>query len=479
MLGSMPRLCGSIALLSGLLAAASAAAAAEHQEPSGGLVAWVTPPELRDALSAAQEAEVQAAVAAYAKRQPAMAGKEGPFLYPVFPQAGILGRDLFLNNFTDQDPSSGLIRDWDCSEYTYDGHRGHDSLIRSFREQEIGVPVFAVRDGVVVETHDGEPDMNTRWDPTTRANLVIVDHGGGYFGRYLHLKRGSVAVSPGQTVTAGTQLGLTGSSGFSDWPHLHFETHKDGQWLEPSAGPCRQGDSLWLAQPPVMRDFYVADFYLANNSISILSDEAFFRDEETRTGTFVKGFETVGLRADLRNLPARSTFFLRVLTPRGKVAFATAGSFGNPALDHLALGLFALRVNFDAVGIWRFQLEIDGALTVDVPFRVVANAKQRKNRPPNRIAVRLAPPNPVAGEVVACEVQTSLITEDPDFDVVSYQYEWRVDNLVVRSVTSAALSDLLPAGTAEPGDRVRCRVVPADGKSAGKPALASGTVEEP
>ena len=473
----MIRLHGSITVLSGLLAAA--AFAGESWEPSGGLVAWVEPPEFRDSLSAAQEAEIQAAIAAYAKRHPAAAGKEGPFLYPVFPQAGILGQDLFLNNFTDQNPSSDLVRDWDCSEYTYDGHRGHDSLIRSFREQEIGVPVFAVRGGVVVETHDGEPDMNTRWNPETRANLVIIDHGGGYFGRYLHFKRGSVAVSPGQEVTAGTQLGLTGSSGFSDWPHLHFETQKDGQWLEPSAGPCRTGDSLWLAQPPVARDFYVADFYMASGRISIPDAESFFRDEVPRTGTFVKGIETVSLRADLRNVPARAPFFLRVLTPRGKVAFATAGLSENSALDHLALGLFTFQVNFDVAGIWRLQLEIGDELAVDVPFRVVAAARQRKNRPPSRIAARLAPPEPVAGEILACEVQTSLVTEDPDFDLVSYRYEWQIDNHVVRSVNAALVTDLLPAGTAQPGDRVRCRVVPADGKSLGKAAVAVGSFEEP
>ena len=119
---------------------------------------------------------------------------------PFFPQAGVLGRDLFLNNFTDQDPSSGLFRDWDCSNYSYDGHHGHDSLIRSFREQAIGVPVFAVLPGVVVSTHDGEPDENTVWSAENLANFVSIDHGGGYTGLYFHLRRGSVAVTPGQTV---------------------------------------------------------------------------------------------------------------------------------------------------------------------------------------------------------------------------------------------------------------------------------------
>ena len=39
-----------------------------------------------------------------------------------------------------------------------DGHHGHDANIRSFKEQAIGVPVFAALDGVVAAAHDGEPE---------------------------------------------------------------------------------------------------------------------------------------------------------------------------------------------------------------------------------------------------------------------------------------------------------------------------------
>jgi len=476
--GSAIRLQGGISILAAFFALSLPAAADDPREPSGGLVAAIEVPEPVDGISAEQRAEIQAAIDAYERRHPERPRKdEGPFLYPFFPQAGILGRDLFLNNFTDQDPSTGLVRDWDCSDYTYDGHQGHDSLIRSFREQAIGVPVFAVRDGVVVDTHDGEPDMNTEWNAANKANYVIIDHGDGYMGWYFHFKRDSVAVSPGQAVTAGTQLGLTGSSGFSNWPHLHFETRKDNQWIEPSAGPCRSGDSLWVSQPLVFRDFYVADFYMAQGVISIPDIDAYLLDETPRTATFVKGFQTVGERVDLRNLPGDSTFLLRVLTPRGQVAFEGSGAFSNRSFAHLAYGSFFFNLDLDTVGVWRFELEINDALVVSAPFRVVATARQLTNRPPNRITARLSPPHPVEGEVLTCEVQTSLITEDPDYDLVSYRYEWRVNNRVVRSVTSAALTDLLAAGVAKPKDRVSCRVTPADRKSSGKSAAAVTTVE--
>lgn len=179
------------------------------------------------------------------------------------------GRDLFLENFADLDRSATLIRDWDCSDFTYDGHQGHDSRIRSFREQIIGVPVFAAHDGVVIASENDQPDMNIDADLGTHDNYALIDHGGGYEVWYSHLKRGSVNVRPGQVVAAGQQIGLTASSGPSNWPHLHLETQLNGQWIEPSAGPCRTGDSLWVAQPPVVRELYVADFYLTKESLSL------------------------------------------------------------------------------------------------------------------------------------------------------------------------------------------------------------------
>jgi murein DD-endopeptidase MepM/ murein hydrolase activator NlpD len=429
---------------------------------SGGLTALVEVPAPRDAISAEQLREIRAAIAEYEEKRGGVKEAEGPFLLPFFPQAGVLGKDLFLTNYTDLDPARDRIRDWDCSGFTYDGHQGHDSIIRTFREQAIGVPVFAALGGTVIETHDGEPDMNVEWVEGNQANYVVIDHGGGYLGLYLHFRQGSVAVVPGQVVTAGTQLGLTGSSGFSNWPHLHFETWKDRQWFEPSAGPCRTGESFWISQQPVARDFYVSDFFMTLDDLFIPDRLSLLLDSAPRTAMFVKGRQTVSQRVDLRNLPAGSTFLLRVLTPRRQVAVQAAGLFGNPVDYPIAFGTFFFTTDLDTPGTWRYQLEINGGLAVDVPFQVVATERQRKNRKPNAVKTRLTPAKPVEGQVMTCEVQTSLITEDPDFDLVGYRYEWKVNNRVVRAVTSAALADLLPAGTALPKDKVSCRVVVSD-----------------
>lgn len=453
--------------LAALLVAPSILAA----EP--GLPKLVEISRARDGIAPDQLAHIQAAVERYEKSKGARAGKDDvPYRYAFFPQAGILGQDLFLNNFVDLDSKQGSFHDWDCSEYTYDGHTGHDSLIRSFREQEIGVPVFAVRDGVVVDTHDGEPDMNTVRDEKNKANYVIIDQGGGYYGWYLHFKAGSVAVSVGQTVTAGTQIGLTGSSGFSDWPHLHFETRKGNSVVEPSTGPCNPGESLWDEQPPVDRDLYVSDFFLTLGEISLPDGDSVQFDDAQRTSTFVRGRQLVTTRIDLRNLPAEPRISLRFLDPKGQVARQLFGGFGDGGFYRLADLIFSTELDLSLTGTWRFQLTIADNLLLDAPFQVVATARQVKNRPPRKVALRLSPLQAGEGQVVSCQVQTSLVTEDPDYDTVRYRYEWRVNNRLMRTVTSAALTDLLASGLTKPGDKVSCKVTPSDGKASGPPASA-------
>jgi hypothetical protein len=462
-----------VSLTAALLALAAGATPTGAGRGSGGemrVVAVLAAEPGADGLSPAQEAEVERAIAARGpwRGAPPKAADAGSF--PFFPQAGGLGRDLFLNNFTDLDPAAG-IRDWDCSQYTYDGHQGHDALIRSFREQEIGVPVFAVRPGLVVQAHDGEPDHNTEWVPTNHANLVVLDHGDGLTTWYLHFAAGSVRVAVGDVVAAGAQLGSTGSSGISDWPHLHFETRRSGVWLEPSAGPCHEGDSLWSAQPVVEREARIVDFALRRGPSEVRTYEEFLRDEAPRAGSFLRGRQTVGLRGDLRAVPGGAPFRVRVYDPKKRVALDRTGLHGHQD-QRLAVALIDLDLDLATVGLWRLVAELDGGPLVDAPFRVVASASQLGNRKPNRVTARLAPAQVEPGRVMTCTVDTSPVNEDPDFDVVAYRYEWRAGSRLLRQATSAGLSDRLAADVAAPGEKVTCKVTPTDGKSSGPTAVA-------
>ena len=74
-----------------------------------------------------------------------------------------------------------------------------------------GTPALAAADGTVALC---------RSDPDGYGLYIAVDHG-SFCTLYAHLS--SFAVAPGQQVRAGNTVGLTGNSGLSTGPHLHFE----------------------------------------------------------------------------------------------------------------------------------------------------------------------------------------------------------------------------------------------------------------
>jgi hypothetical protein len=403
----------------------------------------------------------------------------GPQHYTFHPQAGTLWQDLFMNNFVDLDPGSGF-KDFDCSGYTLNGHKGHDSDIDSFKRQEIGVPIFSALDGTVVDAHDGEFDMNMT-GPNVPANYVVLGHGDGQYTYYWHMKKGSVAVSINQFVPAGTQLGLTGSSGISTGPHLHFESRYAGTFYEPYAGPCRPGASNWLSQIPIRRGSYARDFAVSNASFN--GNAGLPYDEAVRTGSFVTGLRTVFFRVLLGgDMPVNLSYRVRFRRPDGTIALDAPGNLGNDSPFRGGWLAFGYNMSFNVTGTWHILFDLNGQPVAEAPLTVVASADQIVNRPPNPITAAIDassanPPTPA--DVLFCRVNTSLVNEDPDYDIVRYRYQWRVNGAVVRDVTSAALSDALPSRSARLDDIVSCSVTPSDGKESGYEIGASIQIGAP
>jgi murein DD-endopeptidase MepM/ murein hydrolase activator NlpD len=86
-----------------------------------------------------------------------------------------------------------------------------------------GTPIVAARGGVVVKTENAQTGRGT--DPS--GNFVRVLHDDGTMGVYLHLKQGSVNVREGQRVAVGSALALSGNTGNSSGPHLHFVVQRN------------------------------------------------------------------------------------------------------------------------------------------------------------------------------------------------------------------------------------------------------------
>ena len=64
------------------------------------------------------------------------------------------------------------------------------------------------------------------------GEMVEIAHADGVSTRYGHLSR--ILVSAGAHVDAGTPIGLVGSTGRSTGPHLHYETRRDGEAMDPA-----------------------------------------------------------------------------------------------------------------------------------------------------------------------------------------------------------------------------------------------------
>ena len=91
-----------------------------------------------------------------------------------------------------------------------------------------GTPIIAARAGMVVKTENRQTGRGN--DPS--GNFVRVLHDDGTMGVYLHLQKGSVSVREGQRVMVGSALALSGNTGNSSGPHLHFVVQRNtGQGL--------------------------------------------------------------------------------------------------------------------------------------------------------------------------------------------------------------------------------------------------------
>ena len=88
---------------------------------------------------------------------------------------------------------------------------------------DIGTPVLAARAGTVMQVEDGfRASGLTAGDYAAAPNFIRILHDDGSMALYAHLAADGVQVRVGQQVTTGQRIGLSGNTGFSTGPHLHF-----------------------------------------------------------------------------------------------------------------------------------------------------------------------------------------------------------------------------------------------------------------
>jgi len=89
---------------------------------------------------------------------------------------------------------------------------------------------IAIPTGTMVRAAAGGTVLQAGPDPEY-GSFVLLQHPAGYQTLYGHLSR--ILVSVADTVGAGQVLGLSGNTGRSSAPHLHFELRREGKTLDP------------------------------------------------------------------------------------------------------------------------------------------------------------------------------------------------------------------------------------------------------
>lgn len=105
-------------------------------------------------------------------------------------------------------------------------HRGVDFAM------PVGTPVLSVGDGEVVAASRG----------SDTGNFVEIRHGRQYTTRYMHLNR--LLVKPGQKVKRGDRIALSGNTGRSTGPHLHYEFWINQQAVNPLTAKLPRSEGL-------------------------------------------------------------------------------------------------------------------------------------------------------------------------------------------------------------------------------------------
>ena len=103
------------------------------------------------------------------------------------------------------------------SKMSHKGERALDFKVKK------GTRVCAARNGVVINAREDSDKGGLKQANLSDGNYIIVKHEDGSVANYWHLKKDGVLVNVGDSVKAGQPIGLTGNTGFSAFPHLHFE----------------------------------------------------------------------------------------------------------------------------------------------------------------------------------------------------------------------------------------------------------------
>lgn len=108
-------------------------------------------------------------------------------------------------------------------------HTGREEFAVDF-DMDVGTPVHAARSGIVARIE--ESHSRGCWEDGCGkfANYIVVLHSDGTTGEYYHLQHDGALVSVGDSVARGQLIALSGNTGHTTMPHLHFAVYRAVEW---------------------------------------------------------------------------------------------------------------------------------------------------------------------------------------------------------------------------------------------------------
>ena len=141
--------------------------------------------------------------------------------------------------------SGGGCTDYECGSICYSGHGGSDFPL------SIGTNVLAGADGTVSAVNNSCNNYGYLGNTCGGrcGNYVQIQHPNGDRTIYCHMKRNSLTVSTGDSVSCGQVIGKSASSGSSTGPHLHLGWRPGGgASTDVYAGSCNSSPGAWRQQ---------------------------------------------------------------------------------------------------------------------------------------------------------------------------------------------------------------------------------------
>lgn len=113
----------------------------------------------------------------------------------------------------------------------YNGRFSHRNQYALDFKMPVGTPIYATRGGVVIRVKQDSDKHGRTSEYASFGNHIIIYHEDGTMAYYYHLSKDGSKVKVGDKVTQRQIIALSGNTGWSTAPHLHFivkYTLKDG-----------------------------------------------------------------------------------------------------------------------------------------------------------------------------------------------------------------------------------------------------------